>query len=189
MPSNTGQEGATRPLLADVRAEIVDTNDLTYGTDRAVAAAEAVAGAVPRDQGQTHAHGPGTFMRNLGTLDAFAIIISIVIGSGIFTSPGSIDTNVPSPGISLVVWLVGGFLAWTGAGTMAELGTAIPGEGTFTNLGICNNTIDKNAESSYRWCAAVPEVHLRRYLGPSLCLDMVCFDNASHLGYTFYCFC
>lgn len=73
----------------------------------------------------------GTFQRNLGTLDAFAIIISIVIGSGIFTSPGSIDTNVPSPGLALVIWLVGGMLAWTGASTMAELGTAIPGEGAF----------------------------------------------------------
>ncbi|KAK4200053.1 amino acid permease-domain-containing protein [Triangularia verruculosa] len=71
----------------------------------------------------------GTFKRNLGTLEAFAIVISIVIGSGVFTSPGSIDTNVPSPGVALVVWFVGGILAWTGASTMAELGTAIPGEG------------------------------------------------------------
>lgn len=75
-------------------------------------------------------HASATFTRNLGALDAFAIVISIVIGSGIFTSPGSIDTNVPSPGVALVVWLVGGVLAWTGASTMVELGTAIPGEGT-----------------------------------------------------------
>ncbi|TDZ61794.1 b(0,+)-type amino acid transporter 1 [Colletotrichum trifolii] len=73
--------------------------------------------------------GVGTFTRNLGAVEAFAIVISIVIGSGVFTSPGSIDTNVPSPGAALVVWLVGGVLAWTGASTMAELGTAIPGEG------------------------------------------------------------
>ncbi|KAL4972038.1 amino acid/polyamine transporter I [Aspergillus desertorum] len=70
-----------------------------------------------------------SFKRNLGAAEAFSIIISIVIGSGIFTSPGSIDTNVPSPGFALIVWLVGGILAWTGAATMAELGTAIPGEG------------------------------------------------------------
>ncbi len=71
----------------------------------------------------------GTFKRNLGAIEAFAIVISIVIGSGIFTSPGSIDVNVPSPGAALVIWLVGGVLAWTGATTLAELGTAIPGEG------------------------------------------------------------
>lgn len=77
----------------------------------------------------------GTFTRNLGAVDAFAIIISIVVGSGIFTSPGSIDANVPSPGVALVIWLVGGILAWTGANTMAELGTAIPGEGLFPFTG------------------------------------------------------
>ncbi|GAB1310670.1 Solute carrier family 7 protein [Madurella fahalii] len=71
----------------------------------------------------------GTFTRNLGAVEAFAIVVSIVIGSGVFTSPGSIDTNVPSPGAALLVWLVGGVLAWTGASTVAELGTAIPGEG------------------------------------------------------------
>ncbi|KKK15191.1 hypothetical protein ARAM_002016 [Aspergillus rambellii] len=75
------------------------------------------------------AQGGASFNANLGTVEAFGIIISIVIGSGIFTSPGSIDANVPSPGAALVVWLVGGILAWTGAATMAELGTAIPGEG------------------------------------------------------------
>lgn len=115
-------DGAERPLLADSRGEIAGENGTTYRTDAPAARAESVAGAVPRDQGSS-------FARNLGTLDAFAIIISIVIGSGIFTSPGSIDTNVPSPGVALLVWLVGGILAWTGASTMAELGTAIPGEG------------------------------------------------------------
>jgi L-type amino acid transporter 9 len=71
----------------------------------------------------------GTFARNLGALDGFGLLISIVIGSGVFSSPGPIDANVPSPGAGLLVWLVGGILAWTGALTMAELGTAFPGEG------------------------------------------------------------
>jgi amino acid transporter len=108
--------------LAASRDESAGEIGTTYGTNVPAARAGSVTNAVPRDQGSS-------FARNLGTLDAFAIIISIVIGSGIFTSPGSIDTNVPSPGIALVVWLVGGILAWTGASTMAELGTAIPGEG------------------------------------------------------------
>jgi amino acid transporter len=71
----------------------------------------------------------GTFARRLGALDGFALLISIVIGSGVFSSPGPIDANVPSPGAGLLIWLLGGVLAWTGALTMAELGTAIPGEG------------------------------------------------------------
>lgn len=110
MAPEAGQDAATQPLLANSRHDVSAGG---VGTDD----------VAPRET-------RGTFQRNLGTLDAFAIIISIVIGSGIFTSPGSIDTNVPSPGLALVIWLVGGMLAWTGASTMAELGTAIPGEGT-----------------------------------------------------------
>ncbi|KAI1130863.1 amino acid/polyamine transporter I [Nemania abortiva] len=106
-------EGETRPLLAD--PQDADNESVSSPSD----------GVMPTDdevQGSS-------FSKNLGTAEAFAIVISIVIGSGIFTSPGSIDTNVPSPGAALVVWLIGGVLAWTGASTMAELGTAIPGEG------------------------------------------------------------
>lgn len=121
MAPEAGPDAATQPLLANSRRD-VDTDGLSYGSD-VPAAAVGTVDVAPRDV-------QGTFQRNLGTLDAFAIIISIVIGSGIFTSPGSIDTNVPSPGLALMIWLVGGILAWTGASTMAELGTAISGEGT-----------------------------------------------------------
>src|SRR4051812_17599394 len=88
----------------------------------------------------------GTFARNLGAIEAFAIIISIVVGSGVFTSPGSIDANVPSPGVALVIWLVGGVLAWTGASTLAELGTAIPGQGTLHDFLVAQLLIYA------RWC-------------------------------------
>lgn len=106
--SDQFDDGTQAPLLADHR-------EPQYG------AADGTA-VVPAPE-------QGTFTRNLGAIEAFAIIISIVIGSGVFTSPGSIDANVPSPGVALVIWLVGGILAWTGASTLAELGTAIPGEG------------------------------------------------------------
>lgn len=113
-PRNSDEDGVTRPLLARDDASTHDD----AGQNR----------QDPQEAGSGQ-RVQGTFKRNLGTLDAFAIIVSIVIGSGVFTSPGSIDTNVPSPGAALIVWLVGGLLAWTGASTMAELGTAIPGEG------------------------------------------------------------
>src|SRR5690606_35484068 len=91
----------------------------------------------------------GTFAKNLGTLEAFGIVVSIVIGSGVFTSPGAIDTNVPSPGLALVVWLLGGVLAWTGASTLSELGTAIPGEGTFispyTHMGYVPRVLSRSS--------------------------------------------
>ncbi|KAI1638685.1 amino acid/polyamine transporter I [Biscogniauxia mediterranea] len=104
----------SRPLLAGQEREASSPDD-----------ADATAPLLSVEQGSRG----GSFTRNLGAGEAFAIVISIVIGSGIFTSPGSIDTNVPSPGMALVVWLIGGVLAWTGASTMTELGVAIPGEG------------------------------------------------------------
>ncbi|KAI0100489.1 amino acid/polyamine transporter I [Nemania sp. FL0031] len=107
-------EAETRPLLSTPRDPDNDSIP-TLSNDGMSPADDEVQGSA--------------FSKNLGTAEAFAIVISIVIGSGIFTSPGSIDTNVPSPGAALVVWLIGGVLAWTGASTMAELGTAIPGEG------------------------------------------------------------
>ncbi|CZR65943.1 probable amino acid transporters [Phialocephala subalpina] len=100
-------DGANRPLLST-------SDEQEYGTSATFL---------------TTTPPEGTFKRNLGAINAFAIVISIVIGSGVFTSPGSIDANVPSPGAALITWLVGGVLAWTGAATLAELGTAIPGEG------------------------------------------------------------
>ncbi|KAJ9104097.1 hypothetical protein QFC20_004675 [Naganishia adeliensis] len=48
------------------------------------------------------------------------------IGSGIFSSPGVIVHSTKSVGSSLIVWLVSGILAWTGASSFAELGSAIP---------------------------------------------------------------
>jgi amino acid permease len=104
---------AQQPLLPSNGEPTYGTADGTHGTDRTIPVSAR----------------EGTFKRNLGAIEAFAIVISIVIGSGVFTSPGSIDANVPSPGAALLIWLVGGVLAWTGASTLAELGTAIPGEG------------------------------------------------------------
>ncbi|KAF1936346.1 solute carrier family 7 protein [Clathrospora elynae] len=83
----------------------------------------------PDEEHENTAAPRNMFARNLGALDGFALLISIVIGSGVFSSPGPIDANVPSPGAGLLIWLLGGIVAWTGALTMAELGTAFPGEG------------------------------------------------------------
>lgn len=45
------------------------------------------------------------------------------------SSPGVVVANTLSVGASLVVWLVSGLLAWTGAASFAELGSAIPVNG------------------------------------------------------------
>jgi len=67
--------------------------------------------------------------RRLGPIDAAAIVVSNVIGGGIFFLPIIIAQLVPSaPGIMLV-WLFGGALAFAGAMAYAELAALRPRAG------------------------------------------------------------
>ena len=64
--------------------------------------------------------------KSLTYLNGLSLVIGLIIGSGIFSSPASVSSNVGSPGASLIIWTVSGLLAWTGAASYAELGGAIP---------------------------------------------------------------
>lgn len=169
--ASTMISGADSSLIANDDAQNYGT--LVGETTRAVEGMTTHTEDEPPERG-------ATFGKNLGTLEAIAIAISIVIGSGIFTSPRAINTNVPSPSVAIVVWLVGGTLAWTGASTMAELGTAIPGEGKQPPSCTKKNAIwlgphssdgiplryvillgDQSLTRSHRWRADLSPLHLR----------------------------
>ena len=64
--------------------------------------------------------------KQLTARHAFAVLVTLQIGSGIFASPAQVDSNVPSPGAALLVWVLGGLLSWAGAASFAELGAALP---------------------------------------------------------------
>lgn len=64
--------------------------------------------------------------KTLTYLNGLSLIVGLIIGSGIFSSPSQVNANAGSPGASLIVWAVAGLLAWTGAASYAELGGAIP---------------------------------------------------------------
>ncbi|CBQ71983.1 related to large neutral amino acid transporter 1 [Sporisorium reilianum SRZ2] len=64
--------------------------------------------------------------RRVTLIDAIALTIGVQIGSGIFSSPGVVTLNTGSIGASIVIWLLSGLLAWTGASSFAELGASIP---------------------------------------------------------------
>lgn len=57
------------------------------------------------------------------------IVMGIVIGSGIFITTGIMAKSIPSPGLILLAWLVGGILSLGGALVYAELGAAMPQTG------------------------------------------------------------
>lgn len=64
--------------------------------------------------------------KTLTFLNGLSLIVGLIIGSGIFSSPGQVIARSGSPGASLLVWAIAGVLAWTGAASYAELGGAIP---------------------------------------------------------------
>lgn len=70
-----------------------------------------------------------TLDRALGPADAAALVISNVIGIGIFTTPGIVAQMVPQPLAMLGVWLAGGGLAFAGAMAYAQLAWLRPRAG------------------------------------------------------------
>ena len=64
--------------------------------------------------------------RKLGPLDATMIVVSGIIGSGIFFSPYLVAQKVGTPFLILAVWIAGGLIALCGAFVFAELSTVLP---------------------------------------------------------------
>ncbi len=67
--------------------------------------------------------------RELSAFDATMLVVSSVIGVGIFLTPGAIAAALPHPGLILAAWLVGGVLSLAGALANAELGAMYPHAG------------------------------------------------------------
>jgi len=67
--------------------------------------------------------------RRLGPFDAAVIVISNVIGVGIFTTPGVVAGMVHGKAAMLAVWAIGGALAFAGALAYAELASRRPQAG------------------------------------------------------------
>lgn len=64
--------------------------------------------------------------RQIGWFTAGCVLVSNVVGSGIFTTTGFMARDLGHPGIILSVWLIGGFIALAGALSYSELGAAFP---------------------------------------------------------------
>lgn len=65
----------------------------------------------------------------LTRLNGIALVISLQIGSGIFTVPSLVSRAVTTPLAGVAAWLLGGLLVWTGAASFVELGLRVPRNG------------------------------------------------------------
>lgn len=50
----------------------------------------------------------------IGWFSAMCMVIGLMIGSGIFSTPSSVLKNVKSTGLALVLWLIGGIVSLCG---------------------------------------------------------------------------
>ncbi|KAJ5703562.1 hypothetical protein N7493_011487 [Penicillium malachiteum] len=67
--------------------------------------------------------------KNLTWSSAYILVISRVIGSGIFATPGSIVRSAGSVGLTLLIWLVGTILSACGLSVSMEFGSMLPRSG------------------------------------------------------------
>ena len=67
--------------------------------------------------------------RQIGLLNAVAVLVGVTIGSGIFRVPATVAALLHDPGPTLLCWILGGAVALCGALTLAELAGALPRSG------------------------------------------------------------
>lgn len=68
-------------------------------------------------------------VRAIGLRDATFLVITNVIGSAIFLTPGTMAATLPSESLLLLAWVAGGTIAICGGLTYAEMGAMFPRSG------------------------------------------------------------
>jgi APA family basic amino acid/polyamine antiporter len=67
--------------------------------------------------------------RSLHAVDGLAVVVGIMVGSGIFRTPGLIASQLGRPWLTFVAWALGGLVSLLGALVFAELSTRHPHAG------------------------------------------------------------
>lgn len=70
-----------------------------------------------------------TLKKNITFVEAMAIVVGMIIGSGIFLKPGIVLQSAGSPLMAILAWVTGGVITLASALTIAEIAAAIPKAG------------------------------------------------------------
>ncbi len=73
--------------------------------------------------------GNGSLIRQVGAFTATVLVVSNMVGTGIFSTSGLIMEELGDPVILLLCWLCGGIFALCGALCYGELGAKFPRAG------------------------------------------------------------
>ncbi len=71
----------------------------------------------------------GKLKKSITMLEAMAIVVGMIIGSGVFLKPGIVLQNAGTPLLAIVAWVAGGIITLASALTIAEIAVAIPKSG------------------------------------------------------------
>ncbi|KAL7951707.1 amino acid permease domain-containing protein [Trichoderma barbatum] len=124
--------GEQQPLLQNTpRTLFTGPDDNKYDTIATLSETENAAGDVHPSRAIEDDVLPetSTLGRTLSWQSAYILVISRVIGSGIFATPGAILQSVGSPGLALLLWVVGTLVAAAGLAVSLEYGSMLPRSG------------------------------------------------------------
>lgn len=72
--------------------------------------------------------------KQLSRFDLSMLVVSLVIGMGIFRTPVNVAQNAQTPELFYFAWIAGGFIALCGALTFAEIGSRFPVTGAYYKI-------------------------------------------------------
>ncbi|MCC6291889.1 MAG: amino acid permease [Bryobacterales bacterium] len=87
------------------------------------------AASAPQPHAAPPAGHPVSLLRQLGIISATALVVSNMIGTGIFTTTGFLASDLGSAGIIFLIWIAGAVCALAGAFCYSELGVNFPSSG------------------------------------------------------------
>lgn len=73
----------------------------------------------------------GKIEARLGTFDTAMVVVSLVVGIGIFRTPAIVARETGTPGLFLLAWAIGGLVSLVGALVFAEIGSNHPRAGGY----------------------------------------------------------
>jgi amino acid transporter len=121
----TMHSGEQEPLLSRVPSPVDSTKAYTSSEESNTTTAEGVTRSIEDDVLPE----TSTLGRTISWSSAYILVISRVIGSGIFATPGVIVKDVGSVGLSLTLWVVGAIIAACGLAVGLEYGCMLPRSG------------------------------------------------------------